>query len=440
MFDLAKYRDDLEEFVDSFVWREKSKDQEEKFSEYYHDIFLRVANYILWAEFFALLLPWPTDYYLFSPKIADAYMIFRPIILTFILFCLYLLNYHEQLVRENFTLFITVMPIIANFFTAYVFGSVTPIGSPWQWLCVVFPVYGFFLPVKLLKRLFISLLLAMSWYIGFIVPNPAHWSWQFHDIALILVLSASVAIAFLGNFYFGLIRRNFFQQEELAAEREKVEEERKRSEELLLNILPQQVSEKLKEGEDISERFEETTVLFADIVNFTPLANQLSAEDLVNQLDKIFSSFDRKLQTNGIEKIKTIGDEYFVVGGVPEQINNHAVLSANFALEMLESTNSFIRDDNGGTFNLRIGMHTGPLVAGIIGEDKFVYDVWGDTVNIGSRMESQGEPGKIQVTPATKKAIEEQDDEGRFEFEKRGQIDVKGKGEMTTYFLMNGLG
>jgi PAS domain S-box-containing protein len=214
-------------------------------------------------------------------------------------------------------------------------------------------------------------------------------------------------------------------EEELALEREQTER-------LLLNILPQAIGERLKQGEQtIAEYFPNVTVLFADIVGFTQLASYLSPIELVDLLNKIFSEFDRLTERYGLEKIKTIGDAYMVVGGLPVPISNHAEAMAQMALDMQAALSIFNRENN-KTFSIRIGIHSGPVVAGVIGLKKFIYDLWGDTVNIASRMESHGMAGKIHVSDAVYQLLQD-----KFLWEKREKIQVKGKGEMTTYFLVD---
>ncbi|MDY6940720.1 MAG: adenylate/guanylate cyclase domain-containing protein [Cyanobacteriota bacterium] len=208
--------------------------------------------------------------------------------------------------------------------------------------------------------------------------------------------------------------------------------QREQTERLLLNILPVAIAERLKQEEGIiAENFEEVTVLFADIVGFTELSAQISATDLVRLLNQIFSEFDKLSQERGLEKIKTIGDAYMVVGGLPNPMPNSAVETAQMALEMQQAVERFNQRSH-QRLSLRIGIHTGPVVAGVIGIKKFSYDLWGDTVNTASRMESHGIAGKIQVSAATYARIRHQ-----FVLEERGPIAVKGKGEMTTYFLVD---
>lgn len=215
-------------------------------------------------------------------------------------------------------------------------------------------------------------------------------------------------------------------------EREQAEEalrhEQQKSEQLLLNILPRAVVDQLKQLEgSLAERFDEVTILFADIVNFTPLAAQISPLELVNWLNQIFSTFDRLAERLHLEKIKTIGDAYMVVGGLPVPRPDHAEAVMEMAIAMQEAIRQFSRQDD-LPLQLRIGINTGTVVAGVIGIRKFSYDLWGDAVNIASRMESQGAPGKIQVTEATYQRLRQ-----RYDFERVGQVLVKGRGYMTMY-------
>lgn len=204
----------------------------------------------------------------------------------------------------------------------------------------------------------------------------------------------------------------------------------KKSDNLLLNILPAAIIENLKKGDcGAAERFESATVLFADIVNFTSLAARMLPLELVNFLNQIFSRFDQLTEKHGLEKIKTIGDAYMVAGGLPVPRADHAEAIANMALDMQEAIADF-QTDTGEPFQIRIGIHTGPVVAGVIGTKKFIYDLWGDTVNVASRMEGQGLPGYIQVTTAIYELLKD-----RYLFEERGAITIKGKGEMIAYWL-----
>ncbi len=214
-----------------------------------------------------------------------------------------------------------------------------------------------------------------------------------------------------------------WQMEELAAERNE-------SERLLLNVLPRSIAERLKSGEQqIADSYRTVTVLFADISGFTVYSAKVTPEQLVARLNAIFTAFDDMIEVYGLEKIKTIGDAYMIAGGLPEECEDHADRVAGFALGMLRVIDR-INVETGETFAMRIGMHSGPVVAGVIGKHKFTYDLWGDTVNTASRMESHGAKGKIQLSEAAAQALSD-----KYEVVDRGTIDVKGKGEMKTFWL-----
>lgn len=202
-------------------------------------------------------------------------------------------------------------------------------------------------------------------------------------------------------------------------------------EELLLNILPKPIADRLQDRQSIiADSFTDVSVLFADLVGFTNFAADKTASATVKLLNQIFSQFDQLSIQHGLEKIKTIGDAYMVVGGLPEPSENHAESIALMALDMQTAVARF-NVKNNQNFSLRIGINIGSVVAGVIGLTKFSYDLWGDTVNVANRMESSGIPGKIQVTEAVYKRLKD-----KFSFERRGVIDVKGKGEMITYLLI----
>lgn len=209
-----------------------------------------------------------------------------------------------------------------------------------------------------------------------------------------------------------------------------LDREYRRSEDLLKNILPASVAERLKNGsQTVADGFPEATLLFADIVGFTRLAEDLSPQAVVDLLNQVFSQFDKLVERHGLEKIKTIGDEYMLAGGIPLARADHAQAVAQAALQMLEVIQALNKEQD-EPLALRVGIHTGEVVAGVIGSRKFSYDVWGDTVNIASRMQSQGLPGRIQVTEATYERLKDD-----FEFKRRGTLRVRGKGRMTTWFL-----
>jgi len=212
---------------------------------------------------------------------------------------------------------------------------------------------------------------------------------------------------------------------------EELRRQRRRTEQLLLNILPQAIAERLKRGEKtIVDSFTRASVLFADIASFTELSSDILPSELVNLLNTIFLAFDKIVDQKGLEKIKTIGDAYMVVGGVPTPIPDPVEAIADMALAMQDVIQTF-RTPTDKPLTLRIGIHIGPVTAGIIGARRFSYDLWGDTVNVASRMESQGEPGRIQVTETVYLKLL-----ADYLFEERGVIEIKGKGQMRTYWLL----
>jgi class 3 adenylate cyclase len=207
------------------------------------------------------------------------------------------------------------------------------------------------------------------------------------------------------------------------------------NERLLLNILPEPIAQRLRDGEPlIADRFDDVTLLFADIVEFTRLSSTLSAAELVGVLNDVFSAFDALVDRHRLEKVKTIGDAYMVVGGLTERSDDHTQRVADMALELAAAVGHIERAVRLGVA-FRIGINCGPVVAGVIGTRKFIYDVWGDTVNLASRMESLGQPGRVQVTHAVMERLR-----GAFDLEPRGLIDVKGKGPTPTYFLLGRTG
>jgi len=202
------------------------------------------------------------------------------------------------------------------------------------------------------------------------------------------------------------------------------------NERLLLNILPAAIADRLKTGDEhIADKFAEVTVLFADIVEFTKLAASMAAPALVELLNDLFTRFDKEAYELGIEKIKTIGDAYMAVCGLPEVCDDHSERIMQMALRLLQITREF-GADRGVCLHLRIGVNTGPVVAGIIGRRKFIYDLWGDTVNVASRMESLGIPDVVQVTRPVFERLHD-----RYSFEARGSVEVKGKGQVEAWLL-----
>jgi len=235
------------------------------------------------------------------------------------------------------------------------------------------------------------------------------------------------------NYYFAILLMGFsfyihtiFKKAELS-----LQLEHEKSNKLLENILPLSIIKKLRDNPDtIAEKFEECTVLFSDIVGFTEMSRKLPPQDLVSLLNEIFSSFDDLAEKYKLEKIKTIGDAYMVVGGLPDKEPFHAEKIADFALDMI-NTIQLYREKSGYPIQLRIGIHSGAAIAGVIGKKKFIYDLWGESVNTASRMESHGIPGQIQVSESTYIKLKD-----KFSFMERGILEVKGIGKIKSYFLV----
>jgi class 3 adenylate cyclase len=245
------------------------------------------------------------------------------------------------------------------------------------------------------------------------------------EFAVMHALLAAVNIAgMIGAYLMESGSRRGFVQELISAR------ERERSELLLRNILPGSVAERLKRGEDVAEAFDEATVLFADLVGFTPFAEARSPRDLMLVLNTFFSRFDLLADNHGLEKIKTIGDCYMAVCGVPVLVPAHAEHVADMAVALRDEVHG-IANDRGWPFSIRIGIDTGPLIAGVIGSRKFSYDVWGDTVNTASRMQSCARPGEIMMTAATFLRLSD-----RYIVDGPTVHPVKGKGDLPTYVLL----
>ncbi|MCA9657651.1 MAG: GAF domain-containing protein, partial [Myxococcales bacterium] len=229
----------------------------------------------------------------------------------------------------------------------------------------------------------------------------------------------------------GLRRANAELEEQVARRTRELVAAVERSDKLLLNTLPQPIARRLKAGEErIAESFDDVTVLFADLVGFTERAAETDAEALVELLGQVFTALDAISDRFGVEKIKTIGDAYMVVAGVPTPRADHLEAMADTALAIVDAV-AEVGASLGTSLEIRVGMHSGPVVAGIIGTRKFAYDLWGDTVNTASRMESHGLPGRIHVAEPIYLALRD-----RFDFDSRGEVEVKGLGPMRTYFLL----
>lgn len=248
------------------------------------------------------------------------------------------------------------------------------------------------------------------------------------DVFLFVAISAG---SLLGLRRLERDRRMVFHQALVIAEQSaEIQREQEETERLLLNILPASVSRRLRSGESpIADSYSSVSVLFADIVGFTPLAAAMRPTEVIEFLSELFVSFDGLVEERGLEKIKTIGDAYMAVGGLPDPLEGHAVRVVDLGIEMIRALSA--RRD-GPSLSLRIGVHSGPVAGGVIGRRRFAYDVWGDTVNLASRLEQQGVAGRVHVSEATGALIAE-----RFTVQPRGPVELRGHGAMNTFFVVD---
>jgi adenylate cyclase len=326
---------------------------------------------------------------------------------------------------SKFLLFLTLSPMIASLLLVIVLGGLmgsamhvvwgllTPLGA--------LVVYG----PKAARRCFAAYVgvLGLGIFLSYHTSHPI-------NVLDSRAISAVMGINIIGVSTFAFAILHYFVRErDLALGL--VRSERERAEALLLNILPKDIASILKrESRTIADHFDGASILFADVVDFTPISEKMSPTELVDLLNEIFSYFDDLVEKYDVEKIKTIGDCYMVASGVPRPRRDHAQVLAHLALDMRQ----FVNQSRFGAhkISLRIGINSGPVVAGVIGHKKFIYDLWGDAVNTASRMESHGSEGTIQITRATYELIKDD-----FVCEPRGTVYVKGKGEMEAWHICN---
>jgi class 3 adenylate cyclase len=282
---------------------------------------------------------------------------------------------------------------------------------------------GLLFPYTLRRMLLVCAAITLLSILGALVKFQARYIGSLVEGSFYL-LTASAIASVGAHLAYRMRIREFTARLEL-------EDQRAAAEELLLNVLPQSIVERLKRDQSaIADGFLEATVLFADIVGFTPLSAKLAPGVLVRMLNEVFSKFDALTEKHGLEKIRTIGDSYMVVGGAPTPRRDHVAAVASLALDMRDAVGSLVTP-TGDPLRIRIGINTGPVVAGVIGTKKFSYDLWGDTVNTAARMEAYAEPSTIHVSERAYERLRQQ-----FQLEPRGTIEVKGKGEMRTYVLL----
>ncbi|NEP14285.1 MAG: adenylate/guanylate cyclase domain-containing protein [Symploca sp. SIO2C1] len=403
-----------------------SGELEQAFLNYYYNKSLRQGRIGILTGIFLYFIFGVLDYFTVSPELKANLWFVRYVIICPLLITIFLLSF-------------------SNYFKRFlqIFWSISILLAALG-LILIMMIIAFSTNQTLDTNTHVSIIIIMMYAYAFIVLRFVYsvavilTIIALYNLVALFVIGASPVTLLNPNFFMlsanfiGMfasyniemyMRKSFFHNYQLEIERNKADK-------LLLNVLPQPIASRLKQKTStIAESFTDVSILFADIVDFTHLSTKISPIEIVNLLNQIFSEFDELAAQHGLEKIKTIGDAYMVAGGLPNPRIDHAEAIAEMGLDM-QSKIAHFRTRQGEPFMLRIGINSGPVVAGVIGLRKFIYDLWGDTVNTASRMESQGIPGSIQVTEETYQLLS-----GKFIFEERGIIDVKGKGQMKTYLL-----
>ena len=349
-----------------------------------------------------------------------------------ILLCLFAAAVTLSTKRISLAAYIAFTPFAVDFIRATATGGPDSHALPLLFLLVMEALY--LLPTFHALFFVAALLAAFNGTALIITPEA-----ELNQLGRLLVVTNAIVFGITAIFitvfvsmkrYFGDLVEQNEQLDELVQERtEDLNIERQRSENLLHSILPEKIVERIKQGEATPvDRIENAAVLFADLSGFTKLSRSMDPEELVSLLNNIFSEMDQLAERHGLEKIKTIGDAYMIAAGVPEPRDDDLIRLADFALELRDLFER--KNRTGRSIGLRVGLHTGPVIAGVIGTRKFMYDLWGETVNIASRMESHGEEGKIQTTKQVRNQLK-----NRFRFTRRGLVEVNGIGNMDTWIL-----
>ena len=400
-------------------------DLEKGFEDYARQTTVRVTSSLSLFLLLLNLLLWPSDFLMFRGDEATlrAFVFFRTALtmcLVTVLLALAVRRFREgRWAVPGIAAIATVMGGVSGWCAGFMGG----LDKPFFYCLYAMGGLALIFFVGPRWRVIIAALFTGSTCLGYFLLFPQHAESPYFLLVLVVLVTTNLAYVVIGHALYRFARTNHLQAAALEIANEK-------SEGLLLNILPAAIAVRLKEQQQpIAEGFSEVSVLFADIAGFTPLSARLQPEDLVRMLNRVFSEFDRLADLHGLEKIKTIGDAYMVAGGIPSARPDHAEAVADMALDMLSAVERLGKELE-VPLRLRVGINSGPVVAGVIGTRKFIYDLWGDTVNTASRMESHGIPGEIHLTEETARRLE-----GRFQVERRGTIEVKGKGQMTTFFL-----
>jgi class 3 adenylate cyclase len=385
-----------------------------------------------WILLILTAVLWPTDTLLFraQPELLGFFAYWRPPILALAVITLIGFRFAAT-VRRHAALFAMIALTLGAAICGGALGQVGPIGEVYYPCSYLLSQATVPVIVRPAARVLCNLVVPLAFTLPYGYFNPAYFADNPYAISLLVFqLLAIVGSVGLGHSIYALVRGNFARREALAAQAAELARAREKSERLLLNILPGAVANQLKDGAaTIAEAHDDVSVLFVDICGFTRLSDGSGAAEVVQMLSKVFSAFDALVELHGVEKIKTIGDAYMVAAGLPEPREDHARAIADLALDMLAVIRGLC-DPAGAPLQVRIGAHCGPVIAGVIGRKKFIYDLWGDTVNTASRMESHGEAGSIQITDELARRLGP-----AYRCELRGAIAVKGKGEMITHFL-----
>ncbi len=405
--------------------------EERWFSAHCNRLTGEFANLMGWILVIVTVVFWPTDALMFpsSPQMIEFFNFWRPRILALSVFTVLALRYSPWLARRS-NWVVSIVLVLGAWVCGYSVGSLGEFGEPFYPCGYLLALSTIAIVCTPLPRVIVNVAITLAYAIPYIVAHPTYTDTIFAGPIFLFHSFAAIAAGSLGHGMFYLVRSNFRQQEKLAVQAEELARAREKSDRLLLNILPQPVARQLKEGAaTVADAYDDVSVMFIDICGFTALSNRSAPVEIVQMLNSVFSHFDGLVERRDLEKIKTIGDAYMVAGGLPETCEDHPNAIVALALDILECAET-LKDSTGAPLRVRVGAHVGPVVAGVIGRKKFIYDLWGDTVNTASRMESQGAPGSVQITEALHRRLSPE-----FTRERRGTIAVKGKGEMTTYFV-----
>ncbi|MCA9717050.1 MAG: adenylate/guanylate cyclase domain-containing protein [Myxococcales bacterium] len=389
------------------------------------------AKLMGWIIAIVTLLFWPTDALMFpdDARMLDFFNFWRAWILGLSVFTVLGMHFLSLLTRHA-TVAISLIIVAGSGICGFAVARLGDFGEPFYACGYLLSMATIPIVCSIAPRVLVNVAITLAYAIPYVVAHPSFLGTPYAGATFLFHAFAAIASAAVGHSLYFLIRSNFRQQEKLADQAEELARAREKSERLLLNILPQPVARQLKDGAaTVADAYDDITVMFIDICGFTALSDQSRPVEIVQMLNNVFSRFDGLVEHRALEKIKTIGDAYMVAGGLPETCEDHPNAIAALALDILDAAQT-LRDPNGAPLRVRVGAHVGPVVAGVIGRKKFIYDLWGDTVNTASRMESTGQPGAAQISEALYRRLAPD-----FLCERRGAITIKGKGEMTTYFL-----